>query len=138
MIIVIKKDTTQEMIDHVVERIKTAGLAVHISKGKERTIIGAIGDESLLVSMAFEAMPGVESVMPIMKPYKLVSREFRKEATVIDLGGGVRIGDTEIQVIAGPCSVENRESLVECAKQVKDGRSEDTARRGVQAQDLSL
>ena len=119
MIIVIKKDTTQEIIDHVVERIKTAGLAVHISKGKERTIIGAIGDESVLVSMALEAMPGVESVMPIMKPYKLVSREFRKEATVIDLGGGVRIGDTEIQVIAGPCSVENRESLVECARQVK-------------------
>ena len=119
MIVVIKKDTTQEMIDHVVERIKTAGLAVHISKGKERTIIGAIGDESLLVSMALEAMPGVESVMPIMKPYKLVSREFRKEATIIDLGNGVRIGDTELQVIAGPCSVENRESLVECAKQVK-------------------
>lgn len=119
MIIVIKKDTAQEMIDHVVERIKTAGLAVHISKGKERTIIGAIGDESLLVSMALEAMPGVESVMPIMKPYKLVSREFRKEATVIDLGGGVKIGDTELQVIAGPCSVESRESLVECARQVK-------------------
>ena len=119
MIIVIKKDTTQEMIDHVVERIKTAGLAVHISKGKERTIIGAIGDESVLVSMALEAMPGVESVMPIMKPYKLVSREFRKESSVIDLGGGVRIGDTEIQVIAGPCSVENRQSLVDCAVQVK-------------------
>ncbi|MCC6503132.1 MAG: 3-deoxy-7-phosphoheptulonate synthase [Deltaproteobacteria bacterium] len=119
MIIVIKKDTTQEMIDHVVERIKTAGLAVHISKGKERTIIGAIGDESVLVSMALEAMPGVESVMPIMKPYKLVSREFRKESSVIDLGGGVRIGDTEIQVIAGPCSVENRQSLVDCAIQVK-------------------
>lgn len=118
MIIVLKKDATQETIEHVVEKIKGAGLAVHISKGKERTIIGAIGDESVLVSMSLEALPGVESVMPIMKPYKLVSREFRKESSVIDIGG-VKIGDTELQVIAGPCSVESRESLVECARQVK-------------------
>jgi 3-deoxy-7-phosphoheptulonate synthase len=118
MIIVLKKDITQEMIDHVVEKIKGAGLAVHISKGKERTIIGAIGDESLLVSMSLEALPGVESVMPIMKPYKLVSREFRKESSVIDICG-VKIGDTELQVIAGPCSVESRDSLVDCARQVK-------------------
>ncbi|CAG1066308.1 3-deoxy-7-phosphoheptulonate synthase [uncultured bacterium] len=118
MIIVLKKDITQETIDHVVEKIKTAGLAVHISKGKERTIIGAIGDESLLASKALEALPGVESVMPIMKPYKLVSREFQKESSVIDVGG-VKIGDTDLQVIAGPCSVESRDSLVECARQVK-------------------
>lgn len=118
MIIVLKKDATQETIEHVVEKIKSAGLAVHISKGKERTIIGAIGDESLLVSKALEALPGVESVMPIMKPYKLVSREFQKENSVIDIGG-VKIGDTRIQVIAGPCSVESRDSLVECARQVK-------------------
>ncbi len=118
MIIVLKKDTTQETVDHVVEKIKAAGLAVHISKGKERTIIGAIGDESLLASKSIEALPGVESVMPIMKPYKLVSREFQKENSVIDIGG-VKIGDTDLQVIAGPCSVESRESLVECARQVK-------------------
>lgn len=118
MIIVLKKDASQETIEHVVEKIKSAGLAVHISKGKERTIIGAIGDESVLVSKALEALPGVESVMPIMKPYKLVSREFRKESSVIDIGG-VKIGDTEIQVIAGPCSVESRDSLVDCARQVK-------------------
>lgn len=118
MIIVLKKDASQETIEHVVEKIKSAGLAVHISKGKERTIIGAIGDESVLVSKALEALPGVESVMPIMKPYKLVSREFRKESSVIDIGG-VKIGDTEIQVIAGPCSVESRDSLVDCARLVK-------------------
>ena len=118
MIIVLKKDASQETIEHVVEKIKGAGLAVHISKGKERTIIGAIGDESLLVSKALEALPGVESVMPIMKPYKLVSREFQKENSVIDISG-VKIGDTEIQVIAGPCSVESRDSLVDCARQVK-------------------
>ena len=118
MIIVLKKDATQETIEHVVEKIKGAGLAVHISKGKERTIIGAIGDESLLATKALEALPGVESVMPIMKPYKLVSREFKKENSVIDISG-VKIGDTGIQVIAGPCSVESRDSLVDCARQVK-------------------
>lgn len=119
MIIVLRKDATQEVIDHVVEKIKSTGLAVHISKGKERTIIGAIGDETLLSSIQLDALPGVENVMAILKPYKLVSREFRKEGTVIDLSG-IRIGDTVVTVIAGPCSVENRDSLVDCAKKVKE------------------
>ncbi len=119
MIIVIRRDATQEIIDHVVEKIKGAGLAVHISKGKERTIIGAIGDESRLATISLEALPGVESVMPILKPYKLVSREFRKEASVIDVEG-VKIGDTAFQVIAGPCSVESKESLIDCARKVKE------------------
>src|SRR3990172_2708256 len=70
MIIVIKRDATPEVIEHVAEKIKGAGLAVHISKGKERTIIGAIGDEALLASISLEALPGVESVMPILKPSK--------------------------------------------------------------------
>ncbi len=118
MIIVLKRDAAQEEIDHVVEKIKATGLAVHISKGKERTIIGVIGDESLLASIPLEALPGVENVMPILKPYKLVSREFRKENTVIEVRG-VSIGDAEIQVIAGPCSVESRDSLIDCARQVQ-------------------
>jgi 3-deoxy-7-phosphoheptulonate synthase len=119
MIIVLRRDATDEVIDHVVEKIKSAGLAVHISKGKERTIIGAIGDEALLATIPFEALPGVENVMPILKPYKLVSREFRIEDTVIDVSG-VMIGDTEIKVIAGPCSVESRASITETAVKVKE------------------
>ena len=118
MIIVLKRDVTQEVVDHVVGKIKSAGLAVHISKGKERTIIGAIGDETLLGQISLEALPGVENVMPILKPYKLVSREFRKEASILNING-VQIGDTAVQVIAGPCSVEGREQLVDCAKKVK-------------------
>ncbi len=118
MIIVLRKDATQEEIDHVVEKIKATGLAVHISKGKERTIIGAIGDEALLASIPLEAIAGVEKVMPILKPYKLVSRDFKKDGTVIDLHG-TKIGDNELQVIAGPCSVESRDSLVSCATEVK-------------------
>lgn len=118
MIIVLKKEATQEVIDHVVEKIKNTGLAVHISKGKERTIIGAIGDESLLSSIPLEALPGVEKVMAILKPYKLVSREFRKEASVLDICG-VKVGDSDILVIAGPCSVESREALIDTAKKVQ-------------------
>jgi len=119
MIIVLRKDATDEIIEHVVEKIKSTGLAVHISKGKERTIIGAIGDEALLAGISLEALPGVESVMPILKPYKLVSRDFRSEPSVIDVKG-VKIGDTQVQIIAGPCSVENQASLIDCAVKVKE------------------
>jgi len=118
MIIVLKKDATDEAIAHVVEKIKNTGLAVHISKGKERTIIGAIGDETLLAGISLEALPGVEKVMPILKPYKLVSRDFRNEPSVIDVKG-VKLGDRQVQVIAGPCSVESRDTLVDCAVKVK-------------------
>ncbi|MBI5887112.1 MAG: 3-deoxy-7-phosphoheptulonate synthase [Deltaproteobacteria bacterium] len=118
MIIVLRKDATDAEIEHVVEKIKNAGLAVHVSKGKERTIIGAIGDEEKLASLPFEALPGVEKAMPILKPYKLVSREFRKENTTFNVGGVV-IGDNAVRVIAGPCSVEGEELLIETAKSVK-------------------
>ncbi len=120
MIIVIKKGASEEVVNHVVEKIKGAGLAVHISKGKERTIIGAIGDEALIAAIPLQAMPGVEKVMPILKPYKLVSREFRSEDTVVEVNG-LKIGDTRVQVIAGPCSVENQDSLTSAAKEVKTG-----------------
>ncbi|MEK6791237.1 MAG: 3-deoxy-7-phosphoheptulonate synthase, partial [Deltaproteobacteria bacterium] len=118
MIIVLKKGATELEIEHVAERIKSLGLAVHISKGKERTIMGAIGDEEKLSALPLEAIPGVESVMPILKPYKLVSREFKEEASVVDVNG-VRFGENEVVVIAGPCSVENRDSIVDAAKKVK-------------------
>ncbi|HZX35730.1 MAG TPA: 3-deoxy-7-phosphoheptulonate synthase [Thermodesulfobacteriota bacterium] len=118
MIIVLKREATDAEIDHVVEKIKSLGLAVHISKGKERTIIGAIGDEAVLTSIPLDALPGVESVMPILKPYKLVSKEFKSE-TIINVEG-VEIGGKVIQVIAGPCSVETKALLIDCAKKVKE------------------
>lgn len=119
MIIVMRKEAAEEEINHVVEKVKGAGLAVHISKGKERTIIGCIGDEDKLSSIPLEALPGVEQAMRILKPYKLVSREFRKEDSVLDVSG-VRIGDREAVVIAGPCSVEDEDSLVDTARKVKE------------------
>ena len=118
MIIVLKREATEAEIDHVVEKIKSLGLAVHISKGKERTIIGAIGDEAVLTSTPLDALPGVESVMPILKPYKLVSKEFKSE-TIISVEG-IEIGGKAIQVIAGPCSVETKALLIDCAKKVKE------------------
>jgi 3-deoxy-7-phosphoheptulonate synthase len=118
MIIVLKKDATKAQIEHIVEKIKDAGLSSHVVKGEERTVIGAIGDEAHLATMSFESMPGVESALPIMRPYKLVSREFKKEPSIIDVGG-VKVGGKKVQVIAGPCSVEGEEILIKTARSVK-------------------
>jgi len=118
MIIVLKPDATSEDIEKITERLKKLGLSVHLSKGEERTIIGAIGDESVLQDQPLDIIPGVESVMPILKPYKLVSKEFRKESTVIEFGD-VKFGGSKVQVIAGPCSVETKDGLLNVAEKVK-------------------
>jgi 3-deoxy-7-phosphoheptulonate synthase len=119
MIIVLRPDATEKELDHIVKKLKGLGLQAHISRGTERTIIGAIGDETSLRSLPLEAIPGVEKVHPILKPYKLASREFRKENTVITVGHEV-IGGRKIVVMAGPCAVENRTLLIETAKAIKD------------------
>lgn len=118
MIIVFKKSATPGEIEHVTDKIKEVGLSVHLSQGEERTIVGAIGDETLLAGLPLEALPGVESVMPIVKPYKMVSRDMRPEGTIIDVDG-VKVGGKKIQVIAGPCSVETYALLEDCAEKVK-------------------
>ncbi|OGX28381.1 MAG: 3-deoxy-7-phosphoheptulonate synthase [Omnitrophica WOR_2 bacterium RIFCSPHIGHO2_02_FULL_67_20] len=119
MIIVLKPNATKKQLDHLLERIKALGLKPMVSKGTERTIIGVIGSEDVLRLQPLEVIPGVEKVIPVLKPYKLVSREFKPEPSVIDLGGGVAIGGKELVVMAGPCSVENREMLFEIARAVK-------------------
>jgi 3-deoxy-7-phosphoheptulonate synthase len=119
MIIVLRPDATEEQQDHIIKKLKGLGLQVHISKGTERTIFGAIGDEAILQSVPLEAIPGVEKVLPILKPYKLASRDFRKENTVIDVGG-MQVGGNRIAVMAGPCAIENKTLLVEIAKEVKN------------------
>jgi 3-deoxy-7-phosphoheptulonate synthase len=118
MIIVLKPGATQAEIDHIVEKIQAAGCKPHISAGVERTIIGAIGDEARLRDIPLEILPGVEEVHPILKPYKLVSREFRREDSVIGTGG-VAVGGRRLVVMAGPCAVENREMIVGIARQVQ-------------------
>ncbi len=119
MIIVLKPDATKEQIDHIVEKLKGFGLQIHMSKGEERTIIGVIGDERVLANQPLEVFPGVERVMPILQPFKLVSREFKKEDTIIEFENGVKIGGKRIHVMAGPCAVEDQELLIQIAEDVK-------------------
>lgn len=118
MIIVMREGATQEQIDEVVEKLKKAGVEAHISVGKYRTVIGVIGDEELVSMLPITAFPGVEKVMPVLKPYKLVSREFQHEDTIIEFKNSV-IGGGVFAVIAGPCSVESKEQMVKTAKEVK-------------------
>ncbi len=119
MIIVLKPDTTSEQIEHIQQRIKKLGLTPMVSKGTQRTIIGVIGPEDVLRVTPLEVLPGVEKVLSILAPYKLVSREFKPESSIIDLGKGVKIGSKQIVTIAGPCSIENRDMLKAIADKIK-------------------
>jgi len=122
-IIVLLPETSEEHIRHILKKLESKGLKANVSQGTERTIIGVIGDTSKVTEEeedAIRAMSGVENVVRILKPYKLASREFRRTTTEIDLGGGVVIGGKKLQVMAGPCSVENRASLMLVAEKVRD------------------
>ena len=115
MIIVMKKSATDVQIDRVVEWIESVGYRAHLSRGTEKTIIGAVGDargREQIKSVGH--MPGVETVVPILKPYKLASREFQGADTVVRVGG-VEIGNGSFTVMAGPCAVETEEQLMESA-----------------------
>ncbi|MBI4335694.1 MAG: 3-deoxy-7-phosphoheptulonate synthase [Candidatus Omnitrophica bacterium] len=119
MIIVLRPDATEQQISHIIEKVTKLGLKPMVSRGAERTIIGVIGPEDIIQAQPLEVYPGVERVLPILKPYKLVSRDFKGEDSVIDLGGGVKIGGPGVVVMAGPCSVENRDLLIDIARKVK-------------------
>ena len=118
MIIVLKPDASEREVDHIIDRLRELGLKSHISAGQERTIIGVIGDDRILHNQPLTALPGVESVLPILAPWKLVSREFKKDNTIIDVNG-VKIGDKKITIMAGPCAVERLELTVGIAHEVK-------------------
>jgi len=121
-IIVLKPFAKQEDIDNIVKKLEKKGLKAHISKGTERTIIGVIGDTSKVSEdeeNAIKAIDVVESVMRILKPYKLASREYKQENTVIEIMDR-KIGDKKIHVIAGPCAVENKEMLIDIAEKIKE------------------
>ncbi|MBI4432485.1 MAG: 3-deoxy-7-phosphoheptulonate synthase [Candidatus Omnitrophica bacterium] len=119
MIIVLKPEATKKEIKHIEDKIHELGLKPMLSVGKERTIIGIIGEEDKARIQPFEAFPGVESVMQIQKPYKFVSREFKKEPSVIKIAPGIEVGGNEIIIMAGPCTVENKERLISIANAVK-------------------
>ena len=119
MIIVLKPGSKQSDIDYVTEKLHEKGLKVHISQGEERTIIGAIGDERVLREAALAAYPAVEKILPILKPFKLASRDFQKEDSKVQVGD-LTIGGDEVRIMAGPCSVETREGLLKVARVVKE------------------
>ena len=121
MIIVTRPGVSDAELDHIREHVEALGLRTHLSRGVERTILGCIGDERVLSEHALLILPGVESVHPVTKPYKLAAREFSASPTVVRVGEGPgqSVGGRELAIIAGPCSVENREMLWETAYAVK-------------------
>jgi 3-deoxy-7-phosphoheptulonate synthase len=115
----------QSTIDRVIQEIERMGNKAHLSRGEFRTVIGAVGEEGSLDQAHLASLDGVEKVVPIMKPYKLASREFHEDDTVVEIGGGktpkVRVGGPHAMCIAGPCAVENEEMLNRIARHVRDG-----------------
>ncbi len=118
MIIVMKQGATQAQVTNVTARIEQWGCQAHVSQGEERTIIGVIGNGRPLDRDPIERMSGVERTVPILRPFKLASRDFHPRNTVIDLNG-VSIGGDRLTVVAGPCAVESREQLLGTARAVK-------------------
>ncbi|MBN2548573.1 MAG: 3-deoxy-7-phosphoheptulonate synthase [Anaerolineales bacterium] len=119
MMIIMRTDATAREITAVVERVEGMGLRAHISTGEERTVIGAIGDGRPVYKDQFMLMSGVDRVLPISRPYKLASREFRPQNSTFPLNG-VQVGGAGVVLIAGPCSVENRSQLLETAHAVRE------------------
>ncbi len=119
MIVILKKDATEAQLQHIIQKAEALGLKAHVSRGVERTVIGFIGPEDVLRVTPLEVFPGVESVMPVLAPYRLVSREFQKESSVIKIKDNITIGGKQLVVMAGPCSVESKDALKSIAEKVK-------------------
>ena len=120
MMIVMKEGASRDDVDAVIRRVESVGARAHVSEGELVTVIGAIGDREHVANLQLEGYPGVDHVTPITKPYKLASTQFRKgERTVLDIGGR-KIGGTHFMTIAGPCTVESREVMLDTARIVRD------------------
>ncbi len=118
MIIVMRAGATKQQISAVVARIDKDGFSAHLSEGAERTIIGVIGDDRPVEHHTYEVLDGVEKTVAVLKPFKLVSRDFQQEDTIVNVNG-VGFGANSISIIAGPCSVEDRAQVLESAHAVK-------------------
>lgn len=119
MIIIMSQTATREEIDNVERKLSQLGFKTHPIFGEIKTVIGAIGDKRLLNTHSIASMPGVENLVPIMKPFKLASRELKQTPTIVKVGD-VEIGGNEVVVMAGPCAIENEENFIGTAKKVKD------------------
>lgn len=120
MIVVMKLGSTKEQVEHVVGLVREMGLKEHVIVGEERTVVACIGNDRFKDKGSFESLPGVDKVVPILAPYKMASREIKKERSVIPLGNGATIGGVQIPVIAGPCSVESKQQIIEMAHAMKE------------------
>ena len=119
MIIVLKPGATKQEIEHLMEKITKLGLKPWLSEGVERSIIGVIGEEDIIRTLPLEGVAGVERVIPILPPFKLASLDYKPKPSEIDIGGGVTVGGKKLVVMAGPCSVENRDMILRSAEIVK-------------------
>ncbi|GAA4425021.1 3-deoxy-7-phosphoheptulonate synthase [Bremerella cremea] len=127
MIIVMKREATEAMVQHAAEKVEKLGLKAHVIVGTERTVIAAIGDKREEMRESLETVAGVSKVVPILAPYKVASREVKPEPTLVK-AGSLEVGNGMCGVIAGPCSVEDEEQIVKSAKAVKAAGA--TALRG--------
>jgi 3-deoxy-7-phosphoheptulonate synthase len=119
MMIIMRDGATEEEVQRVITKLQEMGAEAHLSRGEFKTLIGAIGDRERISQVPFAALPGVDSVIPIMKPYKLVSREFNPGGTVVRVGP-VQFGSGSFVVISGPCAVEGEEQLMKAAQAARD------------------
>lgn len=117
MIIVTRPEATEEQLQHLLDRIDEWGLRAEVSRGAQRVVVGVIGAEDVIREMPLAAIPGVESVTPVLKPYKLVAREFRGQTGLVNIGG-VPVGGKEVVIMSGPCSVESREQIIGIGKAI--------------------
>jgi 3-deoxy-7-phosphoheptulonate synthase len=120
MMIVMKEDASKEQIDAVVDKVESVGATAHVSQGEVLTVVGAIGDRERIANLDLDGAPGVDRVVPITKPYKLASAQFKHgEPTIVEVDGR-RVGGGHFSLIAGPCTVESREQLMATADAVKE------------------
>ncbi len=115
--IVMQPNATDEEVERVVRRLATVGAEAHVSRGRFRTVIGAIGDDNEIARLPLEALDGVERVVPVLKPYKIVAKESQDGPTVVSIGGA-KVGGEHFAVVAGPCAVENRDQTLTSTKAV--------------------
>jgi len=120
MLVVMRDHASQSEIDHVVDLLTEAGAQAHLSRGEVKSIIGVIGEREVIYSLDLEGLPGVEEVIRVLKPYKLVGRDFQAEDTVVRIGAHCVVGGGAVAIIAGPCSVESEEQMLTIARAVAD------------------
>src|SRR5256712_13359762 len=120
VLIVMRHGATDAEVQRVVAVIEEMGYRAHPMPGSQRTAVGLVGNDGRVDASRLEGLPGVQEVIQVTKPYKQVSREWKADSTVVQLGGGVTIGGTDVAVIAGPCSVETERQILEAAHQVRD------------------